>query len=958
FDLEQGPVIRGRLVRMAEDDHVLLVTMHHIAADGWSAGLLLGELGTYYRVFLEGAPDPLAPLPVQYADYAAWQRRWLEGDALQPQADYWRDALAGAPELLELPTDHPRPAQQDLTGAAAWITLDEALTAGLKALSRRHGTTLFMTLLAGWAAVLARLSGQAEVVVGTPAANRGRREIEGLIGFFINTLAIRVDLGGSPTVAELLGRVKARALGAQQHQDIPFERVVEQVQPSRSLAYSPLFQAVLAWQNTPGGDLELPGLTLGAVDAEPHVSAKYDLSLGLEEVDGRIEGGLRYATSLFEHATVERWLGYLRNVLAAMVADDAQAVDRLPLLPAAELRQVVEDCNRTGREYPRDVCLHTRFERHAAERPDAVALEWDGLALTYAELDARANRLARHLAGRGVGPESRVGVLLERSAELVVAILAILKAGGCYVPLDPAYPAGRLRLMLADAGARVLVTRGDLASSVGAEGVEAVSLDAAAEAIASQSPEAVESGATAQNLAYIVYTSGSTGLPKGVMVSHRTVVQLVVGTDYVRFGPGDRIAQASNASFDALAFEVWGAFLNGATLVGIPRDVLLSPHAFGAFLRGHEITTLYQTTALLNQLSREQPDVFAPLREVLFGGQQVDADAVRRILAAGGPGRLLHMYGPTETTAWCSCAEVAEVAEGALTVSVGRPTGNQRIYLLDHALQPVPVGVPGEAYVGGGGVVRGYLDRPALTAQRFVPDPFAAEPGARMYRTGDRLRRMADGTLEFVGRIDEQVKIRGFRIEPGEVESALAAHPWVDEARVVVREDQPGEPRLVAYVVGEVNAHELHEFLAETLPDYMVPVAFVVLDRIPLTPSGKLDRPALPAPEYAGREDRYVAPGTPVEEALAGIWAEVLKVDRVGVGDDFFALGGHSLLIMRLVARARDAFGVEVSIRTVFAAPTLGAMAAEIERAVLDDVMAMSDADAEALAELNLTVGG
>jgi amino acid adenylation domain-containing protein len=512
--------------------------------------------------------------------------------------------------------------------------------------------------------------------------------------------------------------------------------------------------------------------------------------------------------------------------------------------------------------------------------------------------------------------------------------------------------------MLADAGARVLVTRAHLVSTVAAEGVHAVELNAAAEAIAAEPSEAPESGATAENLAYMVYTSGSTGRPKGVMVSHRNVVQLVVETDYVRFGPGDRIAQASNASFDALAFEAWGALLNGATLVGIPREVLLSPPMLRAFLRDERITTLYQTTALLNQLSREEPDVFAPLREVLFGGQQVDADAVRRILKAGGPQRLLHMYGPTETTAWCSCEQVEQVAEDALTVSVGRPTGNQRIYLLDSALQPVPVGVPGEAYVGGGGVVRGYLDRPALTAERFVPDPFAAEPGARMYRTGDRLRRKADGALEFVGRLDEQVKIRGFRIEPGEVESVLAAHPRVDEVRVVAREDQPGEHRLVAYVVGEVNVHELREHLGASLPEYMIPAAFVVLDRLPLTPSGKLDRKALPAPEYAGARSRHVPPRTPVETALAAIWAEVLRVERVGVNDDFFLLGGHSLLIMRLIARVHDAFGVEVPIRSVFSAPTLEGMAAEIQRAVYDDIVGMSDAQAEQLAALNQTAGG
>jgi amino acid adenylation domain-containing protein len=477
--------------------------------------------------------------------------------------------------------------------------------------------------------------------------------------------------------------------------------------------------------------------------------------------------------------------------------------------------------------------------------------------------------------------------------------------------------------------------------------VRVVSLDADAKAIARASARTPASGATPDNLAYIVYTSGSTGTPKGVMVSHRNVVQLVVGTDYVSFAPGDRIAQASNASFDAIAFETWGALLNGATLVGASRDVLLSPPALRSFLRDERITTLYQTTALLNQLSREQPDIFSPLREVLFGGQAVDADGVRRILAAGSPDRLLHMYGPTETTAWSSWEQVEAVAEEALTVSVGRATGNQRVYLLDAALQPVPVGVPGEAYVGGEGVVRGYLDRPALTAERFVPDPFSAKPGARMYRTGDRLRWTAAGRLEFVGRIDDQVKIRGFRIEPGEVESVLTAHPGVREVRVIVREDQPGELRLVAYVVGDAGADDLRAHLRTSLPEYMVPGAFVAMERLPLTPNGKLDVKALPAPELGAA---WVEPRTLVEQVLAPLWAEVLRVERVGANDDFFQLGGHSLLIMRLIARVQDAFGLELSIRTVFAAPTLEAMAAAIEERIYEDIDGMTDEQAEQLA--------
>ncbi|HEV3048789.1 MAG TPA: amino acid adenylation domain-containing protein, partial [Longimicrobium sp.] len=550
-------------------------------------------------------------------------------------------------------------------------------------------------------------------------------------------------------------------------------------------------------------------------------------------------------------------------------------MSHIRVLPEAERRQVVEEWNRTERAYPRGVCVHELFEAQVRERPGAVAVEWGDVELTYRDLDARANQLANHLVRLGVRPDDRVGVLLERSAELIVSILAVLKAGGCYVPLDPGYPAERLRMMVADSDARVLLSRGDLGSLVPESDLDIIYLDQAAAALASESAEAPHSGATGENLAYIVYTSGSTGKPKGVMVAHRHVVQLVVDTDYVQIRPGDRIAQASNAAFDALTFEAWGAFLNGATLVGIPRDVLLSPPALYRMLREERITTLYQTTALLNQLSRELPDVFAPLRDVLFGGQAVDADSVRRQLKAGGPERLLHMYGPTETTAWCSWEQVEDVAEDALTVSVGRATGNQRIYLLDAALNPVPVGVPGEAYVGGDGVVRGYLDRPGLTAERFVPDPFAVEPGTRMYRTGDRLRWKADGRLEFIGRVDEQVKIRGFRIEPGEIEAVLSAHADVREARVIVSADASGEQRLVAYVVGDVEAEALRAHLRASLPEYMVPAAFVGLEQLPLTPNGKLDARALPAPDLASARE-FVAPRTELEASVAQIWAEVL----------------------------------------------------------------------------------
>ncbi len=930
YDLAAGPLFRARLLRLGAEEHVLLLCMHHVVSDGWSLSVLFREVEVLYEAYREDRESPLAELAVQYADYAVWQREQLEGETLERQLGYWKERLSGAPELLELPTDHPRPAAQSFRGANEHVQLPAAVLERLRALGRQEGATLYMVVLGAFQALLSRYGAGEDVVVGSPVAGRGRAEVEELIGFFVNTLVLRTDLSGDPSFRELVRRVREVTLGAYEHQEVPFERLVAELSPERSLSHSPLFQVSFALDTahtTVGG---LAGLSVGGVGAEFEF-AKFDLSLGLAAGSDWLRGGLSYSTDLWDAATMQRLVGHFARLVEQVAADPDARLSEVALLGGAERRLLVEEWNRTERPYPRGVCIHDLFEAHVRERPEAAALVWGGVELSYAELDARANRLAHHLRGLGVGPESRVGVLLERGVELVVSILAVLKAGGAYVPLDPGYPAERLRMMLDDSSVRVLLSRSDLPFAAGAGDPSVVFLDEAADALAAHPACAPRSGATAENLAYIVYTSGSTGRPKGVMVAHRHVVQLAVESDYVRFGPGDRVAQASNASFDALTFEAWGALMNGATLVGIPRDVLLSPAAFRDTLREQRITTLYQTTALLNQLSREQPDIFSPLRDVLFGGQAVDADSVRRLLKAGKPRRLLHMYGPTETTAWCSYENVEEVADDALTVSIGGPTGNQRIYLLDAALNPVPLGVPGEAYVGGDGVVRGYLDRPGLTAETFVPDPFAGEPGTRMYRAGDRLRWKADGRLEFIGRVDEQVKVRGFRIEPGEIEATLSAHAEVREARVIVREDEPGEQRLVAYVVGGADADAMRGHLRQSLPEYMVPGAFVVLDVLPLTPNGKLDVKALPAPDWALAEGRYVAPRTPTEEAVAEIWAETLRLERVGVTESFFELGGHSLLATRVISQVRRVFGVEVPLRALFEGPTVAELAGRVE---------------------------
>ncbi|MFL5537678.1 MAG: amino acid adenylation domain-containing protein, partial [Longimicrobiaceae bacterium] len=953
FDLARGPLFRGRLIRMAADDHVLLLTKHHIVSDGWSEGVLFREVGALYAAFARGEPDPLPPLPVQYADYAVWHRRWVEGPVLEAQAEYWTQTLAGAPELLELPTDHPRPAKQDFASATLNVELDEALTAALKTLGQRHGATLYMTLLAGWAAVLSRLSGQDDVVVGTPSANRGRSEIEGMVGFFVNLLPVRVDLSGAPTVAEALGRVKTRALEAQQNQDIPFEQVVELVQPARSLAYTPLFQVMFAWQNAPGGSLELPGLTLGPLDpadsGDSSSQARLDLSLALWEDGGRIAGDVEYATALFDRATIERHVGYLRLVLEAMVADDLQPVDALPLLPEAERRLVVEEWNRTEAGEPRDACVHALFEAQAARAPGAAAVVFEGGELTYAELNARANRLAHHLAGRGVGPDARVAICVERGPEMVVGLLAILKAGGAYVPLDPGHPEERLRYLLADSAPVLLLTQDALRERFAAARVPVVALDEDAPAWARE-PERDPARADLApgHLAYVIYTSGSTGAPKGVMVAHRSVARQVAAIQ-AGFGlrADDRSLQFASVTFDASVEEIFGALLSGAALVLRGEEWLEDARTFWGACARHRVTVVDLPTRFW-QLLLGEPSAAVPVcvRLLVIGGEAVEPAALEAWFRRGGHRpRLLNTYGPTEATVNATLLEVRD--DPATWRSIGRPVAHTRAYLLDARGRPVPVGVAGELYLGGGQVARGYLGRPGLTAGRFVPDPFGGEPGARLYRTGDLGRWLADGGIEYLGRTDFQVKIRGFRIELGEIEARLREHAGMREAVVVAREDVPGDRRLVAYYVGEAReAEALRAHLSERLPKYMLPAAYVRLEALPLTPSGKLDREALPAPEGDAFATRgYEAPVGETEAALAELWSELLGVEQVGRRDHFFELGGHSLLAVRVISRVRQVLGAEVGIADLFERPVLADLARTIRKAARTELAPIERVD-------------
>ncbi|HZI12920.1 MAG TPA: amino acid adenylation domain-containing protein, partial [Myxococcus sp.] len=933
FDLTRGPLLRGKVLRLGPDNHVALVTMHHLVTDRWSLGVFVRELMALYAAELTGQAADLPELAIQYSDFAEWQRERMQGERLRAELDFWKEHLRTLPEPLELPTDRPRPPEQTYRGSRQFVTLPVALTRALKEVSQQEGATLFMTLLATFQTLLHRHSGQTDITVGSPIAGRNVPELEALIGFFVNTLVLRNDLGGNPTFRELLRRVKAVCMEAYAHQELPFEKLVEELRPPRDLSHHPLFQVMFGFQNTPRQDLSMPGLQSTYLLVDPG-SAKFDLLLELrEDRPDEIFGWLEYNTDLFDAATIQRLRGHLYTLLDAVAANPDQQLSALPLLTEEEQRQLRVDGQGPRAEYPRDVPMHELFARHAAQAPRAVAVEHEGSALTYGELGARSNQLARHLLCLGLRPEARVGLCVERGPDLVIGMLGILKAGGVYVPLDPSWPRQRLAFMLEDSGVAMVLTQQPLRPSLPPHSLPTVCLDSDWPAISREPAEApTDVRVSSDQLAYVLYTSGSTGRPKGVAITHRSIVHLVRDTNYVDLGPDDCMAQLGTPSFDAATFELWGALLNGARLVIISRDVLLSPEDLARRLGEVKATCALLTTALFNQVAHEKPSAFSAMRYVFFGGEKAAPRAVLQVLEAGRPGHLVNLYGPTEVTVCATFHSLVSLPAGATSVPIGGPLARMRLYVLDAHGRPVPRGVPGELYVGGDGLARGYLGRPDLTAERFVPDPLSGEPGARLYRTGDTVRWRQDGTLDFVGRVDTQVKVRGKRIEPGEVEAALREHPLVHEAVVLVREDVPGTPRLVAWCVPSeqgagLDSQALRASLAARLPEFMVPSAFVVLPELPLSPSGKVDRKALPAPDAKPREAGDSAePRTPQEKALAAVWAQLLGVPRVSPHDNFFELGGDSILAIQVVSRARQA-GLHLAASQLFQHQTLEALA-------------------------------
>jgi len=927
FDLARGPLIRGRLLSEGVDEHVLLVTMHHVVSDGWSVGVLMRELGALYAAFSQGQADPLAPLALQYADYAVWQRRHLRGELLDRQLAHWREHLQGAPALLALPTERARPAVQDYAGEVTAVALDEALSAQLKALGARHGATLYMTLLAGWAVLMGRLSGQGEVVIGTPVANRHVAELEPLIGFFVNTQALRVRLPGPLGVGELLEQVKATVLSAQAHQDVPFEQVVEVVQPVRSTAHGPLFQVMFSWQNAPSGELVLPGLQVQRLDTDGH-GVKSDLELSLQEEGARIVGALAWASALFTAQGVQRLLSQWELVLRAMVADEATPVRALPLLTAPQREQVLRGWNDNAVVRDPGLSVHGLFEAQVRRTPQAVALRFDGQALSYEQLNAKANRLAHRLIGLGVGPEALVAVCLQRSVEMVVALLAVLKAGGAYVPLDPEQPHERLAGMVEDCAPVAVLTQAALLPRLtDALAANTLALDTLQDIGPDTDPEVALAGG---HLAYCIYTSGSTGKPKGALNTHEAVVnRLLWMQEAYGLGAEDVVLQKTPYAFDVSVWEFFWPLMVGARLVVAEPQGHRDPQYLARCIREEGVTTLHFVPSMLQAYLDAQAvsTASAPtpsLRRVFCSGEALPVALMRRFLAEQPEVQLHNLYGPTEAavdvTAWACRAD-----DAGDTVPLGQAISNLQVHVLDEAFEPVPPGVSGQIVIAGLGLARGYLRRAGLTAERFVPDPHGA-PGARMYLTGDLGRRRADGALEYLGRNDHQVKIRGLRIELGEVEAALRALPGLREAVVIASQD-----RLLAYYTAEAglehDAAALRTQLARSLPEYMLPSAFVVLQAMPLSANGKLDRQALPAVRAARPDSRYVAPANDAEAALAGIWRDVLQLDRVGTRDNFFDLGGTSLLLLRVHAELARTQGERIGVIDLFQHPTIAQLA-------------------------------
>ena len=927
FDLKEAPLIRALLFKLSEQEHILLITIHHIVADGWSRDVFRQELASLYCAFSQGQSAALPELPIQYADYAVWQREWLQGEELERQLSYWKTQLADL-TVLELPTDKPRPKQQSYQGAREAIQLSATLTRGLKTLSQQQNVTLFMTLLAAFQVLLHRYSGQDDIVVGTAIAGRNRQEIENLIGFFVNTLALRTDLSGTPSFRQLLSRVREVCLGAYAHQDLPFEKLVAELQVQRDMSRHPLFQVMLVLQPTALQDMQLPGLTISKLTVS-NETAKFDLSLSLVEHPDGLTGTIEYSTDLFNAETITRMAGHFQTLLEAIVEHPETAITELPLLTAPERHQLLVEWNATKTDYPKDKCIHQLFEEQVARTPDAIALVFEDQQLSYQALNAKANQLAHYLQTVGVKPDSLVAIYMDRSIDLVIGLLAILKAGGAYVPLDLTYPQNRLAFMLEDTNARVLLSHSSLAEQLPPCSAQIVCLDVFWNNLNQESSENPHSNVTSNNLAYVIYTSGSTGVPKGVEICHYNISRLLINNTYVRFDNKQNFLLSASIAFDASTFEVWGGLLHGARCVIYPERVP-TLNSLEKIIKQQQISILWLTASLFNTVIDEKPQILSTVTQILTGGEALSTSHIQRALKQLPDCQLINGYGPTESTTFTCCYSIPKtISPQATSIPIGYPIANTQIFILDKYLQLVPIGVAGELHIGGDGLARGYLNRPELTAEKFIKHPFSDDPHARLYKTGDLARYLPDGSIEFMGRIDHQVKIRGFRIELGEIESVLGQHPQLREVVVDVYEPVPGDKRLVAYLVPEGTSAptplELRDFLKPKLPEFMVPSAFVFLHALPLTTNGKLNRKALPVPDMSLQvmDAGFIAPRNRVEKQLAEIWASILGIDRVGIHDNFFEIGGHSLLAVKVVAEINKLLNIDLPFGAMYQSPTV-----------------------------------
>jgi amino acid adenylation domain-containing protein len=934
FDLSSGPLFRARLLRLSANEHVLLLTMHHIVSDGWSMGILLQELQVLY------AQGSLPQLPIQYADFAVWQQQQLQSRPLDNQVVYWKQQLANLPAMLDLPADRPRPASRSYHGAGIPFTIPKELAGKLTALGQGQGATLFMVLLAAFNVLLYRYTHQEDISIGTPIANRSRTEVEQLIGFFVNTLVMRTRLFGEITFRELLANIKDVSLAAYAHQDVSFERLVEELHPERSLSHSPLFQVMFDLQNAPIEPMQLPALRLTPLSFDAG-TAKFDLTLTLNETPQELSGALEYSTDLFDEITARRIVESFMTLLHGIAANPNAKIQSLPLLNDADKRKLLVEWNSTFQSGALNTFVHHAFERQVERTPEAAALTCGDETLSYRELNSRANQLARYLQRCGVGPETLVGIFMQRSLETVVAILAVLKAGVAYLPLDPAYPAERLSFMIDDARPRVVVTKSTLVQQLPQHMLQVICIDQERNDIEQQDEENLEGRISAGNSAYVIYTSGSTGGPKGVMVSHANLLHSTSARLLYYREPVSAFLLLSSFSFDSSVAGLFWALCQGGKLV-VPEE---ADHQDPAYLlklcQRHSVSHLLCLPGFYRLLLNQAESSLSSLKAAIVAGEPCPVDLVRRHHTSLLGVSIFNEYGPTEATVWSSVYEcVPQISHG--NVPIGQPIANTQIYLLDSCLQPVPPGVIGELYIGGDGVTRGYLNHPALTAERFIPDPFSKQRGARLYRTGDLARHLATGDIEFLGRNDFQVKVRGYRIELAEIESALAEHSSVQQAAVLARADVHGDRKLEAYLVPrpgmDVTASDFRTYLKRKLPAYMVPSSFTTLDALPLTSSGKVNRKALELhePVEARAAHEYRAPQTALEEVLAGMFSEVLGISRVGTADNFFEVGGHSLLATQVISRIREAFDVELPLRRIFEQPTVAGMAHTLLRNSVD----------------------